>query len=65
MNHASEGDLTIAMVMVIEFIMPLLICILSMRNSLSVIVGVSALIIFLSGLVFFILLLFALYFFSW
>ena len=46
MNHASEGDLTIAMVMVIEFIMPLLICILSMRNSLSVIVGVSALIIF-------------------
>ena len=46
MNHANEGDLTSAMVMVIEFIMPLLICILSMRNSLSVIVGVSALIIF-------------------
>ena len=31
------------MVMVIEFIMPLLICILSMRNSLFVLVGVSAL----------------------
>ena len=34
------------MVIVIKFIMTLLICILSMRNSLSVIVGVSALIIF-------------------
>ena len=43
MNHANEGDLTIAVIMVIEFIMPLLVCILSMRNSLSVIVGVSAL----------------------